>query len=1626
MLGGVVLGLVQELTNSPLAGFVVEMLRRAADPWAVLLGIPSAPAQMDLAELFPYFGYNATSLLEPRKGGIGDGPTEEAVETMLVAYEQHGRSRRQPQERLANLAGQAFLNQSFAIVEAGTGTGKGLGYLAPAYLQAKASGQPVVISTFTRVLQDQLYKDDLDFLNLAVQTIMPGAPLKKALLKGRRNYLSSRCLAEEWLDASEEESLEPGRAWGLITLAFFAMNSSDGDLSAIAGSFSGLAGLIEKNHHTYLQLGQSLLPPGSGTDVWNLLERVRVTSEVPQAPWPFGLPRQRPDFFRIAQLNAQRADIVVVNHSLLLTKALKAQERVNSAAITIDVQEEEGLSSGLLSPYLVCDEAHTLEDAATMVLTQEVTLNKLRRVLIALIGHGGWREGLPGGLVRTCRNLGLTQDDPIVSRLQQESIKLVAQIKVLGQVLSRHIERQTVVNRNDRIRYGISAAFTRQALIGPGGPELRQAGQQFVELLEQLYQVLDELASPLARQAENVGHQRRAARAERIRLAAIEELDDLVTAARWFWRFWDETSTVRVIHFEPGEVDKADWSLRGMPIAVGARLYESLWSKLKAGVITSATLTSSGEGFDFFLQRVGLSRLEINRLVSEVLPHVFDYKANALFLMPNHLPTPRDTALRKAYPEAVAAELRRFIPFFKGRTLALFTARSRMVQVHEQVVSELEQAGYPILTQDEAEAIEKFKDDKKTSLLGVRSLWEGVNVPGESLSYVFIEKFPFPSLGDPLEGARMNAVERNGGDGFYQYLLPRAIFQFKQGFGRLIRSKDDRGAVIMLDKRLRSAMYRGEVLTSLPGPTIGYDSDIEMYRRISEWMGISFDPTELPVVAQSPVMQIIAENQLPDTFVEEADWEKVALPRLERVIRAVWGEKFDWRPFQIEAIRAVLAGRDVLTLAPTGSGKSLTYQLPALLREGCTIVISPLIALIRDQVTTLREVRGLPLVNCLISGMSAAEQEEVLSEAQTGRIRLLYIAPERLRDPRFRAALVKIPLVQLVVDEAHCISTWGHDFRPDFLEITSLLPTTNGQRVPIHGLTATATPQVQVEITTALSFGSVPGRPEPLIHSSNKNRDNLVYRVYYYRNAEEGEARTVEMVRQIVADQERGGAGIVYVARRASAERLAELLRNANISAYAYHAGLPSAERHNIQELFMNDEIQVVCCTNAFGMGVDKSSIRFVIHYDHPSSLEAYAQETGRAGRDEREAYAILLYNSATQRTHRSIARRGWQEQGAVSALLNSLNSLETNNLILTSFEVLSKSLDNMDEVALRVLLHNAEQVGLLRRGEDVVLQAGILLSVDPIELVNQLPDASAQTEAIRLFNYLVSPKIGQLGTVGQGIRLTYNALEWQAMGGDPFQAGLLLHHLSELEPEKLIFRPFSRGITLELANAPDSQAFTQLSVAFQLRYANFEQRLHKMLDYVDLPVGKCRQAFIENYLLGEQPRISQACGKCDQCAPSYNIPWNERLVEASLPTVVKTATASEQVGANGILEALRDHAGYFTRNTLVKMLLGESHGQSSAGGKYPISPTARNSEHFGALKSSRHTAISLQSIIERLIREGYIEKAARSYQIKGEQADYNALLLTALGRDVLAGELSLNFDTIQPLQPREKSNVQS
>lgn len=329
-----------------------------------------------------------------------------------------------------------------------------------------------------------------------------------------------------------------------------------------------------------------------------------------------------------------------------------------------------------------------------------------------------------------------------------------------------------------------------------------------------------------------------------------------------------------------------------------------------------------------------------------------------------------------------------------------------------------------------------------------------------------------------------------------------------------------------------------------------------------------------------------------------------------------------FRPLQREIVEAVLAGEDVLALLPTGGGKSLCYQLPALVGDGLTLVISPLIALMKDQVDALQE-NGIA-ATFLNSSLDAQESRERLYGLERGDYRLLYVAPERVVASGFGASLERWNLQRIAVDEAHCVSEWGHDFRPEYRQIANLVA--RYPQVPLIALTATATERVRSDIERFLTMRS----PRRFVGSFN--RPNLRYNVYDKHDG----------IKQLLAwcAQRHTESGIVYTASRKAAEDLASKLSAAGISALPYHAGLTPRERTRNQELFVRDEVRVICATIAFGMGIDKPNVRYVVHYDLPKNVEAYYQETGRAGRDGLPSDCALLFTGGDAAKQRHFVRQ--------------------------------------------------------------------------------------------------------------------------------------------------------------------------------------------------------------------------------------------------------------------------------------------------------------------------------------------------------------------------------------------------
>jgi ATP-dependent DNA helicase RecQ len=411
-----------------------------------------------------------------------------------------------------------------------------------------------------------------------------------------------------------------------------------------------------------------------------------------------------------------------------------------------------------------------------------------------------------------------------------------------------------------------------------------------------------------------------------------------------------------------------------------------------------------------------------------------------------------------------------------------------------------------------------------------------------------------------------------------------------------------------------------------------------------------------------------------------------------------------FREGQEDAVRAVLGGKDVVVVMPTGSGKSLCFQLPALEMSGVTLVISPLISLMKDQVDSLNRI-GAP-VTFVNSTLHPREMEERLEGVVQGKFKLLYLAPERLRDPRFSAFLKRIEVSMLAVDEAHCVSQWGHDFRPDYLSIGRIAKAFPNARV--MALTATATGKVREDIVQHLGLGQEPrSNPEVFVHGFR--RPNL--RIGVARCSTHDDK--LNRVLKAITDWK---VGIIYCSTRKQAERVVKKLKENGHDVPLYHGGLPDKQRERIQNIFMHHKKDVVVATNAFGMGVDRSDVRFVIHWDIPGSMEAYYQEIGRAGRDGSRAWCELLYNFADVRTQEFFLEGSNPTKETILELLTLYRRRCMKRPLARSADEWKDELNSTNNsMAVRTATWILERAGCVQRDEDPGSRSTAVMAMEKV-----------------------------------------------------------------------------------------------------------------------------------------------------------------------------------------------------------------------------------------------------------------------------------------------------------------------
>jgi ATP-dependent DNA helicase RecQ len=389
----------------------------------------------------------------------------------------------------------------------------------------------------------------------------------------------------------------------------------------------------------------------------------------------------------------------------------------------------------------------------------------------------------------------------------------------------------------------------------------------------------------------------------------------------------------------------------------------------------------------------------------------------------------------------------------------------------------------------------------------------------------------------------------------------------------------------------------------------------------------------------------------------------------------------DFREGQRDVIGSILEGKDAVVVMPTGSGKSLCYQLPAMILDGATLVVSPLIALMKDQVDALLA-RGLP-ATFINSSIPESEQRARIEALRRREHKLVYVAPERFRSSRFNSALQSIPISLFAVDEAHCISTWGHDFRPDYLRLRNVIRSLGS--VQTLALTATATPYVRSDIIQQL------GLTKPQTFVSGFDRPNLSIEVVHTERERQKFAHIKGLAQRI------NGSGIIYASTRKSVEQVGMKLKDAGLSVVTYHAGMTDSNRIKAQDDFMSGRKQMIVATNAFGMGIDKPDIRFVVHYQMPGSIEAYYQEIGRAGRDGLPSTCVLLFNYADKNTHDFFIEGSYPNISVIKQVYDSLASTELKRIELSTSE-LARRTGESNEMAIQSALYVLERAGHIQR----------------------------------------------------------------------------------------------------------------------------------------------------------------------------------------------------------------------------------------------------------------------------------------------------------------------------------------
>jgi ATP-dependent DNA helicase RecQ len=1429
----------------------------------------------------------------------------EAVHRALGRLGELGYSHRPAQNEMTRTVAAVMDGGGLLAVEAPTGTGKSLAYLTAAAGRASAARQPVVVATATKVLQQQLRRD---VLQMQQQGLFP-APFRQ--LYGVANYVCPRELTTA-LDSSGEDA--GAEHWLALAVAVRALavapsgvwdDVADADLVRARPDYRATRDTVRTDTHS--------------------CER-QACPQVSRCPL----------FQRLAGLR-ERPGVVAVNHALLATWSKLAEQGGRTPGDVL----REGASD------LVFDEAHELEDSLTAAWTDQVS----RRSLLALAARVDGRFGLDRHLrLLAHRGVDLRGSTALPSLTRQ----VREQVDALSDAVATYVHEYGGAN---------GTAVLRTGVVG-----MRREFRQVAEITRTLERTLRRLGADLLR-IDTAG---RAAPGRQGLLSTVlarttglvrgvEEAGDLLSRLR---DLPDEHLWVYQIRAEAagdGEGERPDWVFEAVPIDIGGAFADGIVRLARSVTLTSATLTV-GQTFDYVGARLGV-RVEPGSIEPGVfdgrrLPSPFDHAEQSAVVLTNHLPVPVPGQERE-FVEELARDQLGLLSLTGGRAMTLFAARQRMQAVAALVREHgaaLAEQGVHLLVQGEAGAAEiarRFRAEPASVVYGLRSYWQGFDAPGETLSYLVIEKPPYPHPDDAVVSARARAVADRGGDPFLDDLVPKTAVLLAQGFGRLIRSETDRGVALICDRRMQSPSTANRMLLStLPGPRVHHadDRDDAWQYAVRFVTGQDPDLTAALRLAGSDVDAALQRLRL-----NEGEYPE---PKLREGARVLFGIEYLREP-QLALMLAHLAGRDTLGILPTGMGKSLCFQLPALLRpqNRATVVVSPLVALIKDQLDGLRGRLGLRGVHGITGNTPATIRNEIVRDLAAGKVRLLYLSPERLvRDPVLRVALEKQDLGGLVVDEAHCVSDWGHDFRPEFRRVAQAVA--HLDRAPRMALTATATGPVARDIAATLDL------QDPAEARLPSDRPNLRFHVVKASTERE---RARELLR--VATAMGSAPGIVYASRRAVTEEVAALLRRAGIVARHYHAGMVPEQREAVQDDFLAGTTQVIVATKAFGMGVNKPDIAWVVHFDLPDSLDAYVQEAGRAARaPDVTGDCVLLWTGgdvARRRGH--LADAGEQERLTRSRVVLHLLTTQgrrNGDVVFDQDAVAEAAGVEPDE--LNVLLAWLERAGALEQRPDCSARGTVHAGVrEPADI----EDRRRFRELSVLLN--LRPEVSS--------RVDFDRLS-QEKGIDPDQ---LEQQLVAWSLDRLITFSSSqryRRVRLRVGYVDEA------ALREQVRQWNRWQReqLDALIGYVNIP--GCRRASVIRYFGFPARNCGDADVACDNCGgrPAWHdldasaVPDPEQLVNVDVVVLQAVAWTA------GL------HTGRYGAGGLRATLLGAE----------TVSGGLRRCPQFGALRHVRAAERRFDEAVGRLTEAGYLTRVEASR----DGRTYTSLAITSAGQQRLGG----------------------